>query len=1202
MVEVMLRDYCEEIEGLIDQGAFDAAISHCQHILKAYPKYLKAYSIIGKTALEKGDLDAAADLFSRVLSIDPEDFVARVGMSIASDKDGALDQAIWHMERAFELAPDNQAIVGELRRLYARRDGVEPEKVNLTQGALARLHARGNLYAQATNELNRLLQDNPNRVDLQVALAETLWRADRRIEAAETSLAILEKLPYCLKANLILGEIWTSSGREREGDVHLDRARLIDPENETAQEVFGARSPLRPAAAKIERMDYIAPPVPEEQEPDWLQTLIEEGAAPPVADEAVPEWLKEVAASVGDEVADQIDADAVEAEQVPDWLQDAAATADLEAVDFVSTPEIPAVSESEMPDWLAEMTAASEVAEGEPLTPEDIPEWLDEAPVASDEEVELVEDELPDWLTELESSVEASLEEKSIEAGLVGAAAAAAAAARKDEEVDEEVSEGIPDWLAEIESPEAPVSEDEFGADEEPEMAPGEIPDWLAEMAPAEVGETEEGEADIEHSDVEEPQVAGGEKPDWLAELASAGGEEADEVGLAPAEIPDWLADMAPSGETASLETEAPSVSELDVEAAEVPDWLVKDAAAEETLEEDLAEEESAAEPSTLVEADTPDWLSELVTAATLTMETEAEPAEDPTMLEGAELPDWLTEESLAEVEEAGAEADLMALMEDMSPEEAFAAWEAMLAESEVLEEEAVESEEAAVPAEEEAIAETEELPDWLIEEASTEVEEAETEADLMARMEDMSPEEAFAAWEAMLAESEVLEEEAVTSEEAVVAAEEETVAEELPDGLIEEAPAETEEAETTTAAATGPIVIEEPEKEPLVYPEGAGGEVTEAEAELMARMEDMSPEEAFAAWEAMLAETEVLEEEAVESEEAAVPAEEEAIAEAEELPDWLIEEASTEVEEAEAEADLMARMEDMSPEEAFAAWEAMLAEGEAIEEETPAPAVDAEAEEAWMALIEDAPLEEAEELAPAETEVQEELPEDVVSVQAAEEVEQPWMTLAEDETLREAAVEAEEPEEVPAEEVIPEADLPEWATAEALDKVPETAKAEEEIQLGPDVVLLSEEEETEIRVAQEPEEPSPETEVPTVEAVIQVAETPAAQVEEPEQPPEATAEAAPVPEIEVIEPEDDQGHLELARQLWTAGQNAEARAEYEDLLKSPLRKEVIVDLERITSEQTTDEATLRLLGDAYMKDNRLEEALSTYRRALSKL
>jgi tetratricopeptide (TPR) repeat protein len=1215
MVEVALRNYSEEIDGLIDQGAFDAAIAHCQHVLKTYPKYLKAYSMIGKTALEKGDLEAAADLFSRVLSMDPEDFVARVGMSIASDREGALDLAIWHMERAFELAPDNQAIVGELCRLYGRRDGVEPEKISLTQGALARLHARGNLHTQAVNELNRMLNDDPNRVDLQVALAETFWRADRRIEAAETSLAILERLPYCLKANLILGEIWISSGREAEGEAHLDRARMIDPENEAAQELFDDRSPLPPAVAKIARMEYIAPPAPADQEPDWLQSLIDDGASPAATDEAVPDWLQAVAASVGEEVADSLDAAAPEAGQVPDWLQDAAATADLEAEDFVSTPGALAAVETEMPDWLAELTTEPEAAAGEPLAPE----------------------EIPDWLAEIESGVEEPTEDESFGAGMLGVAAgvaAAAAAAARDEEEPEEAGEEIPDWLAAAETATTWAEADaEPSVTEEPELAAGEIPDWLAEMMPTEVEDAEAGPTDIGFPTVEEAELEAGEMPDWLTEPTRGeieGIEEApvaaDELGLAPADIPDWLAEMAPpevadyAGE-AALDERAPDVADMDVAPAEVPDWLAEEAppTAEEP-EEEVAVKEPEATSAPLVAAETPDWLTALVAAAGVTLEETVEPAEELAELEEAELaetaapeveqaevkaeelPDWLTEEAPAEVEEAETEAELMARMEDMSPEDAFAAWEAMLAESEI--------DQAAPELEQEVTApeaEAEGLPDWLVEEAPTEVAEAETEADLMARMEDMSPEEAFAAWEAMLAQDE-----------------------------DEEAAVESVELAPETRAKTGPIVIEEPEKEPLIYPEGAGGEVTEAEAELMARMEDMSPEEAFAAWEAMLAESEI--DQAAPELEQEVTAPE---AEAEGLPDWLVEEAPTEVAEAETEAELMARMEDMSPEEAFAAWEAMLAQDEAVEEEMPLAEADVEAEDAWMALIEDTGVEDVAEPAP----VVDVLPtEHVVEVEsvaeefpAEPEDEDAWMPLVEDEAPAHAVAEAVELDEVtapaPPDEALtleayeapepseePEVELPDWATAEAIETPPETAPVEEEITLGPDVVLLTEEEEAEIRAAKEPEPSVPvevselilDEEMPTVEAEALAVEAPLPDVEEPAPATEAAvpqepaaeipAHEAPVAEEALIEPDDDAGHLELARRLWTAGKTEEAHAEYERLLRSPLRTEVIHDLESVTAQDVPDEATLRLLGDAYMKDNRLQEALEVYRRALSSL
>jgi cytochrome c-type biogenesis protein CcmH/NrfG len=54
--------------------------------------------------------------------------------------------------------------------------------------------------------------------------------------------------------------------------------------------------------------------------------------------------------------------------------------------------------------------------------------------------------------------------------------------------------------------------------------------------------------------------------------------------------------------------------------------------------------------------------------------------------------------------------------------------------------------------------------------------------------------------------------------------------------------------------------------------------------------------------------------------------------------------------------------------------------------------------------------------------------------------------------------------------------------------------------------------------------------------------------------------------------------------------------------LKSPLRDDVVADLEKITVDEPVEESMLRLLGDAYMRENRLQEALEAYRRALANL
>jgi tetratricopeptide (TPR) repeat protein len=280
VVEVSLREYCDEVKGLIESGSYDKAVAICQHILRYYPKYVEAYRLLGEAYLEKGDYSEAEDSFRRVLSADPEDFTARIGLSIIYDERGSLEEAIWQMERAFELLPGNAEVRSELRRLYKRYDGVERPKIGLTTGALGRLYARGELLEEAIEELGKLLEKKPELIDVQLALAEALWRSEQRLEAAEVCSDILEKLPNCLKANLILGEIWINRGYREEGEAHLMVAQALDPENEIAQELFGPSSPLPLRTVKIPRFDFEEADIEEVEEvarePAWLRELLPE--------------------------------------------------------------------------------------------------------------------------------------------------------------------------------------------------------------------------------------------------------------------------------------------------------------------------------------------------------------------------------------------------------------------------------------------------------------------------------------------------------------------------------------------------------------------------------------------------------------------------------------------------------------------------------------------------------------------------------------------------------------------------------------------------------------------------------------------------------------------------------------------------------------------------------------------------------------
>src|SRR5215211_1237221 len=232
MAKVSLRAYNREIETMIDRGQLDEAIAHCHHILKTFPKHLDTYRLLGKAYLETKRYGDAADIFTRILASVPNDFVAQVGMSIIRDEENKLDDAIWHMERAFETQPSNAAIQGELQRLYSRRDGVQLPRIRMTHGALAHMYVQGELYPQAISEIKSVLKEDPSRSDMQVLLARAYYRSGAKNDAAEAASALLRTEPYCLEANRILVEIL---GTDHPENVQAYRQRVVELDPYAAQ-------------------------------------------------------------------------------------------------------------------------------------------------------------------------------------------------------------------------------------------------------------------------------------------------------------------------------------------------------------------------------------------------------------------------------------------------------------------------------------------------------------------------------------------------------------------------------------------------------------------------------------------------------------------------------------------------------------------------------------------------------------------------------------------------------------------------------------------------------------------------------------------------------------------------------------------------------------------------------------------------------
>ena len=527
MAKISLRTYNREIEGFIEHGQqLDEAIVHCRHILKTFPKHLETYRLLGKAYLEAKRYDQAVDIFQRVLVVTPDDFVSHVGMSIIADDKGKLDDAIWHMERAFEVQPSNAAIQGELQRLFGRRDGVEPPKIRLTRGALAHMYVQGELYNQAISEIRAVLANDPKRTDMQTLLARAYFRNSQKAEATDLCTELLSRFPYCLDANRLMAEILPGTPRADAAQEYRQRVIELDPYAAFVQDSLFHSENVADSLVSLERLEYTG----ENTEMlgslgiglDTDTTLVGRASA------QTPEAPRPTSTGGA----------------LPSWLSGA-------ADDAVSKPQRalpaePTGNEGELPEFLRDAGWGAASGSPAPETSSAFSPERDTQPPADS----AVEGDLPAWVKALAPADEEQLPSEPI-------APTPQSDAFPDSSLSRSVSADTPDWLrnlgeAEALPPTPSVPESPVGVDQNPSFS-AETPDWLRNLGPS--GADEVAAAPAEPAE---------ETPDWLKDL---GGRELDEPAAPskPSDESDWLGDLRADSATTLPPEPAPEES---------PDWL----------------------------------------------------------------------------------------------------------------------------------------------------------------------------------------------------------------------------------------------------------------------------------------------------------------------------------------------------------------------------------------------------------------------------------------------------------------------------------------------------------------------------------------------------------------------------------------------------------------------------------------------------
>lgn len=254
MAKTSLKAYLDYIEDRLNRDAYPEVISHCRHVLEQYPRNLEAYRLLVRALISQKNYTDGFDLCQRILSANPNDFIAHISISECYRESGSINQALWHLERAYEQAPSNQNLQEEIRSLYVAKGLQPPRKMRLTSGALARLYARGRLFPQAIKELEKAIAADQERLDLQALLASVLWESRFEIRAGRMAAEVYKRLPFSIDANRILGLMWLNVGNPEEAQPFIERVREMDPYIAYEIENNGQKAPLD--VATLERLDY----------------------------------------------------------------------------------------------------------------------------------------------------------------------------------------------------------------------------------------------------------------------------------------------------------------------------------------------------------------------------------------------------------------------------------------------------------------------------------------------------------------------------------------------------------------------------------------------------------------------------------------------------------------------------------------------------------------------------------------------------------------------------------------------------------------------------------------------------------------------------------------------------------------------------------------------------------------------------------
>jgi len=254
-------------------GSPDRALELAGHVIARYPRHASARPVRALAAETAGELDQALEDLRFVTSAEPLNAPAAAATARIfkrrDDDARAQDEA----RRVVELVPD----VADSESLESALDilGVDADALPMTPGVFARIHLRTGWPGTAERYARRALDDEPDRIDIRLTLAEALWQLNRLSLCEEQCTIIFDRANDCVRAAVMLAHVLAERGRMAEGQDLLGRAGEIDPEYLEARQML----------AQLEIHRLVLPDAPQIDVPTSLRSpsATAEPAPTPVA-------------------------------------------------------------------------------------------------------------------------------------------------------------------------------------------------------------------------------------------------------------------------------------------------------------------------------------------------------------------------------------------------------------------------------------------------------------------------------------------------------------------------------------------------------------------------------------------------------------------------------------------------------------------------------------------------------------------------------------------------------------------------------------------------------------------------------------------------------------------------------------------------------------------------------------------------------